>query len=163
MSRLLYALVLLFITTTLPSCGRLQERIGPVENLRLERHGTAGADLEATITNQTGHNLHLKAATLRLYYREAEIARGELLRPVTIHRRSREQIESRWRLRSEDPAALNMLLGRIERGELDGVEAALCATVRFGWVKKSFSLERRPLSDFLRTFDPVNEDRHEVL
>ena len=149
----LYLLLLILGTLLLPSCRGVVDRLGPVEEVTLERHGSAGVDLEATITNQPGRKLTLKSATLLFRYREAEVARAQLLRSVELPRRSTTRVESRWRLRSEDPAALNMLLQRIERGEYDEILLEGCLTVKFGGIKKSFSLENLPLSDFLRTFE----------
>ena len=146
-------LLLVLSTLLLPSCRGVVNRLGPVEDLVIERHGSAGVDLEATITNQTGRRVELKSASLRLCYREAEVAQAQLLRPVELPRHSTTRIESRWRLRSEDPAALNMLLQRIERGEYEKISLGGVLKVGLGGFKKSFSFEKLPLSDFLRTFE----------
>jgi hypothetical protein len=46
-----------------------------------------------------------------------------------------------------------MLLQRIERGEYEKISLGGVLKVGLGGFKKSFSFEKLPLSDFLRTFE----------
>uniref|UniRef100_UPI004056A330 LEA type 2 family protein n=1 Tax=Alistipes sp. TaxID=1872444 RepID=UPI004056A330 len=152
-------LSLLLLSLTLVSCGGLAERLGPISDLRIEQHGSVGVDIEATMGNPTAYKLQLKEATLYFYYAGEPIAHAELVRPVVVPRRGNFPIESRWRLRSEDPALMQLLLRRIEEKSYEAIEVGIEAKVRMGWFKKRFSIEKRPLSDFLRTFEVENDPK----
>jgi len=145
---------LLLIGLLLVSCSGAARKVGPVRLTGFERHGWSGADAELEIGNASAHRLRIRAAEVTFFYDGIPVGTATLTRELTLERHTLNRLGSRWRLRTEDPAAAYMLQKRIEEREYDRIALGYRLTVRAGLAKKTFSQRMVPLSEFLSTFDP---------
>lgn len=118
----------------------------------IRRLGSAGAEAELWLRNDSGRTLVLRRARIALRCDGLPVGTLELHAPVRIARRSATHVVSRWRVRSDEPMAFRVLERRLRSGDLAGIEVGCDLRGRSGVIPANISTGMMPLSDFLNTF-----------
>ncbi len=137
------------------SCGGIAQKIGPLRVESVELHGLSGVDATLEINNSSAHRIRIKRAEAMFHYDGAPVGKVALVREFTIEKRRLNTLNTRWRLRFKDLSMARMLVRRIENRHYDKIAISYKVTVGAGIVKKTFSAEMVPLSDFLTTFGQI--------
>lgn len=153
MNRLLKILLILLSINIMTGCSGVAEKFSLL-NLRLDPLGSSGLTLHTQIENASRHTLRIPKAEILLYEGEALIGWAELRGEIVIPKRAISEQASRWKLHTDNPFELLRLGKMIPKGGVERFTVAYRITVRSGLIKKTFSNEMVPLSDFLRTFRP---------
>ncbi len=153
MKQIFKILFISLITSLLCSCSGIAEKIR-LQAISLDPLGSSGLTLHTQFDNRSHHTLHLLRAEVTLCAHEKPIARAELRGKEVIPKRSVSEQHSRWRIRLEDPTLLFRIGSLLRQSNHEEYTIAYSITIRCGVIKKTFSDEMIPLSDFLRTFRP---------
>lgn len=149
-------LTLLLMILPLGSCGRLGAGVEVLQAEAPVMHGSAGCDLNLTVRNTGGWRYAVREATVSLYYKGVHVGDAALRGKVVLRAHGTYPLSSRWKLRTDDPAALHLLIERLARGETDDMEADLSARVGAGMGGRKISTGRIPVREILRIFAVSN-------
>lgn len=138
------------------SCGRLGAGVEVLQADPPVMHGSVGCDLNLTVRNAGGWRYAVREATVSLYYKGVHVGDAELRGKVILRAHGTYALSSRWKLFTDDPAALHLLLERLTRGETDDMEADVSARVGAGMGSRKISTGRVPVREILRIFAVSN-------
>lgn len=149
-------LVLLLGGLLFGGCRSAREAFGPLTGVEIQRLGSAGIDLTLELGNASRRDLRLQQGEFTLYRGEEFLMQGQLHQEALLQRRTPGPFRSRWKISRNDPAAPLLLQRRLESQSLEDLRITYRLTLKWGGVQKTFSAEMVPLSDFLRTFGPLD-------
>lgn len=136
-------------------CSGVSRKIGPVEVQSVERLGTSGVEISLLVPNHSGRNLKVRKAELCFRYNDAPLARAELRGEALIRKQAENHLATRWKITSNDPAALLFLQKRLAEQNHENLSLDYRVQVQIGGVGKTFSAERAALSEILCNFVPT--------
>lgn len=154
--RALTKILLLLLTLTMVSCGGAAKKIQfkGIDSFKL--HGWSGVDVSLIIDNGSSHKITLSEANVLFYLEESCVGEATLVQKAVAPQRTATAIPTRWKIRLADPIAALMVTNKIARKEYDGLYISFTVKAKMGWLKRKFSQERIPLSNFLRIFESPN-------
>ena len=120
LQRVLYAVIVMLLCIT-TGCVNPAKNLGAIEELVIERHGSVGVSLSLKIENRSSRNIKIKECVTEFCYKGIEIGSATLRGELSIPKRKESHIESLWRVSSNDPAAMQLLLSKLERGEWEDI------------------------------------------
>lgn len=138
------------------SCGRVGAGVEVLQAAPPVMHGSVGCDLNLTVRNAGGWRYAVREAIVSLYYKGVHVGDAALRGKVILRAHGTYALSSRWKLSTDDPAAMHLLIERLARGETDDMEADISARVGAGMGSRKISTGRMPVREILRIFAVSN-------
>lgn len=142
--------VLLLAAMLFSGCTKLPEKLS-LNSFSLTPLGSSGFTLHTCIDNASRRTLRLTEGELALYLDRELVLRAELRGEVSVAKRSHSERKSRWKLLESNPTLMRQAEAAFEQGDTESLAADYRLCIRSGALKKTFSGQMVPLSDFLRT------------
>lgn len=148
--------LLISVSLTLTSCRgkieRMRQKVKIEQIDAVRPMGLTRLDVDLTATNGTAHKMQLTSATAIFLVHEAKVATLQLIEPITLPRRSTEQLTSSWSVKIHNPLALLAVAQQLRNGEQDSITIQLQLEGRGGPIPINIERGPMPLSEFLRIF-----------
>lgn len=133
-------------------CSGIRDQVGPPSIEQIQRLGSSGIEIILLLPNRSGHTLKILSTEIDFFYDATPLARAELRGEVKLLKRTENRLKCRFKLFSDDPAALLLLEKRLTAHEFEHLEIDYRIRMKCGLLKKTFSAEKVRLSEFLCTF-----------